>query len=240
MKRVASRLYVGSQADLEALDAQGTSDWPVLLAAKEPYHREFAGYTTRAAPDGPTRLWVFKDRRLALNLIDGPDPKYVTKAMIDVAISYLDDWLGEPGGKDRPKLGDTENLLIACNQGGSRAPTLAMLYLAPTLPANFEDAYAKFREDAYPELDAANGIREFARIHWPAYRNRLATGGAAQTSKTDPALDKAQELWREFCRTFADDPSSARDQLIASIRTALQQAANGKWPRADDDSKPLP
>ncbi len=59
--------------------------------------------------------------------------------------------------------------MVHCNQGRSRSPTIAMLVLAKSLPAKFEDAEDAFRE-IYPDYDPANGMREFARMNWDDYR----------------------------------------------------------------------
>src|SRR5262245_29122461 len=134
MKEVAPKLWVGNQADAEQLDQFG-SDWAIVFSAKEPWHRELLGYKTRGAPtDHAEYLWGVRGKRLYLNLIDAPDPKYVNRSMMDAAVAFIGNQLAilDP---DKP-----EAVGIFCNQGQSRAPTLAMLYLAPSLPEDFERA----------------------------------------------------------------------------------------------------
>lgn len=207
MIEVASKLWVGTQADFDELD-QFDTQWAIVHAAKEPFHRQALGYTGRAAPsDHPEYLWAKRGKRLILNLIDGDDPKYVGKPLIDAAIRHIEE-----------SLAAGEFALVNCNKGCSRAPTIAMLYLAPTLPQDFEEAVAKFTE-IYPTFAPAKGMREFARIHWSAYRNRKPQ------ETTDKTLDVAEEIWSGFVNALKSDPTNAKAQLIASIQSALRKAS---------------
>lgn len=154
MIEVAPRLWVGSQADYETI-VRPESGWCVVHACKEPYHREALGYTGRAAPkDHPEYLVARRDNRLILNLVDVDDPKYVHTELIAAALGFI----GE-------SLAAGKRCVIHCNQGRSRAPSIAMMYLAPDLSPVFDDAEEKFRV-RYPEYLPANGMRGFARANW--------------------------------------------------------------------------
>jgi hypothetical protein len=214
MHQVAPNVWVGSQADFEQLDQYGT-EWPVLFGSKEPWHRQFVGYTGRSAPDGPDRLVARNGNRMALNLIDGDDPKYVTRIMIDAGIAFLDEQVAA--------LQPPNQAIIVCNQGQSRSPSLALLWLAPTLSPVFEEAEAKFR-GIYPDYAPKAGIREFARIHWRHYHSRTATGQAKSPAETSCHVDTAQELWRAFCRNLETRPSEAAALFISSMVQALENA----------------
>ena len=222
MKQVAPNIWVGSEADFKQLDQYGT-EWAVLFGAKDPWHRQFVGYTGRSAPDGPERLWARRDKRMALNLIDGPDPKYVTRAMIDAGIAFLDEQV--------QAIEAPNQILIACNQGQSRAPTLAMLFLAPTLGPTFDEAEAKFRE-LYPEYAPNQGIRDFARIHWRHYHGRTATGEPKTPAETSCHVDTARKLWSAFCKNLESRPDEAVELHISSIVAALKNAGAAR-PEAD-------
>ena len=212
MKQIAPRLFVGSKEDFDGLDAFGT-EWPIVFLARDPWHRDLLGYAGKKAdPAHPEYLFARRGKRLYLNLVDAPDPKYFNKVAIDAAIRFIEEQLAALKD-DQP-----ENLALICNQGQSRSAGVGLLYLAPTLPEQFEAAEAEYRK-VYPSYQPGNGMREFARIHWSAYRNRRATGNRAET---DPNLDKAQQIWAAFVSTFASDPSLARDNLIADIRSALR------------------
>ena len=255
MHQIASKLWVGSQADFEALDVHGTT-WSAVHACKEPYHRQALGYTGRSAPpDHPEYLWARRGNRLILNLIDGPDPKYVNRAMIDEALRFIDEQL-----ELLRKGNGHESLILHCNQGGSRAPTIGMLYLAPHLPENFADAEDQYRESC-PSYAPGIGMREFARIYWNAYRARAwdhrpgalhpitvrdgetLSEAAARIFPDEvtsaAALAKGREIWHAFCECMKTDPALARDQLIKSLVQALSAAENaGPLAHGPDQSSP--
>jgi predicted protein tyrosine phosphatase len=162
MKEVHPGLWVGSQADYEEIfDHHKDAEWAIVHACKEPHHREALGYAGRAAPkDHPDYLFVSKPGKLILNLIDAADPKYVPREIIRRAIDFIDE-----------NLAKGQKVLVHCNQGGSRAPTIAMLWMVfdRRLPVEFEEAEKKFLE-LYPGYEPAAGMRGFARENWDHYR----------------------------------------------------------------------
>ena len=181
MKEIAPKLWIGSQSDFEELDPFGT-EWAIVHACKEPHHRQALGYTGRAAPkEHPEYLFAKRGKRLILNLIDADDPKYVPKDVIDAAVGHI---------RDSIKAG--EFVLCHCNQGASRSPTIGLLYLAPEMPEDFEQAEAKFR-DLYPAYAPAEGMRKFAREHWQAYRTR-AEPKAPERDRLDVISDRLDAI----------------------------------------------
>lgn len=162
MKEISPKLWIGSQADFEQLDQFGT-EWAIVHACKEPHHRLALGYSGRGAPaDDPEYLVAERGNRVMLNLIDAHDAKFVHKAMIDAAVKHIETHLAKDAF-----------CMVHCNQGHSRSPTIGMLYLAPDLPEDFDEALAKFRV-IYPDHNPATGMLQFARQNWEAYRNRRA------------------------------------------------------------------
>lgn len=159
MIEVAHRLFVGSQQD-EA-KVRGAPGWYIVSAAKEPHHRQALGYVTRGAPrDHPEYLWARRDNHLILNLVDVADPAYISPEIIDIALSAIDAALT----KD-----EDQRVLVHCNQGGSRGPTIAMLYLRKFSHEfdgmDFDQAVAEFTK-LYPPYAPASGMAEYARQHW--------------------------------------------------------------------------
>ena len=70
----------------------------------------------------------------------------------------------------------TLKVLVHCNQGASRSPTIALLYLAK-FTREFEGmtydlAVHKFRQ-MYPEFFPAIGVSEFARRNWGTYSHQF-------------------------------------------------------------------
>lgn len=162
MISISNRLYVGSEKDY-ALHASGSSrrGWAVVHAAKEPYHREFVGYSTAGAPkDSPEYLWAFRDLRLALNLIDVNDPSFISPDMINVAVVFA---------RKRLEMGDA--VLVHCNEGYSRGPTVGMLVMAPELSENFLEAAVQFNIKCWT-WNPKQGIYQFARDHWKHYHGK--------------------------------------------------------------------
>jgi hypothetical protein len=161
---VFPRLHVGSTADFVALESlwdAGLSNsdiWAVVHAAKEPYHRDFLGYVERAAPkDSPEYLFARRGNRLALNLIDVADVRFMPPELWRAAIHFLNE-----------NYEQGRNLLVHCNQGGSRAPSMALLWMSQFEPWRhlpFLEAEAKFLE-LYPAYAPAAGPRDFVKNYW--------------------------------------------------------------------------
>lgn len=157
MIQVHPNLFVGSQDDYET----GRNDfesWLVVHACKEPYHRQALGYTGRAvSKDHPEYLIAMRDNRLILNLVDAADPAYIPDEIMDTAVSEIHNALGRG-----------QQVLVHCNQGHSRSPAIAMLYLGihtNVLPLSFEEACAAFSR-IYPPFAPAGGTFGFLRRRW--------------------------------------------------------------------------
>ena len=206
MHQIADKLWVGSADDFKQLDQFGT-EWAILHAAKT-QHKAMVGYTTNAAPQGAEYYSARRDKRLALNMIDAPKPEFFHKPMVDQGIAFIAEQLAA--------LKDPDQCLIVCDKGQSRAPSMGMLYLAPTLPEDFEAAEAKYREIC-PQYAPATGIREFARANWTAYRGR-------NSETVDPKLDKARELLKAFATDLQTAPDKAVTNLLSGIARALEHA----------------
>lgn len=152
-------LFVGDQADEAAV--RGQPGWFIVHACKEPFHREAVGYSTPGAPqDHPEFLIAHRPGRLALNLIDAPDPAMIRPEIVDAAVEAI-----------AAALSEGLNVLIHCNQGRSRSPTIAMLYLARHTDTfaglSFNEAAERFSE-LFPAWAPAAGMAGFVTQHFPA------------------------------------------------------------------------
>ncbi len=161
MKEIYPRFYIGSETDYE-LSVKYQSDWWVVHACKEPYHRQLLGYKSRGAPQNhPEYLVAQRGNRLYLNLIDAADPDYIPKQIIDSALEFINEAL---------KAG--HKVLVHCNLGESRSPTIGLLYLAiftDILPrTNLFSAETRFRK-IYPYYNPGAGIQGFLERHWNLY-----------------------------------------------------------------------
>lgn len=155
MKEVHSHLYVGSNADY--LDMLFQEGWGVLHACKEPYHRNALGYTGRAAPKlHPEYLFALRGDRCALNLVDADDPAFIPPAVIEAALGFIDGHMAV-GHK----------VLVHCNQGQSRAPSVALAWLAGerAVPQDHEAAIQAFTK-LYPDYRPNAGVAGYLKANW--------------------------------------------------------------------------
>jgi predicted protein tyrosine phosphatase len=143
----------------------GFTDWIVIHACKEPYHRKALGYTGRAAQKNhPEYLFARRGNRLILNLVDAPDARYIPKELIDLAINTIQESLSQ--GK---------KILVHCNEGRSRSAGIGLLYLLAVNDldcTDFDDAEIKYRKK-YPEYNPNKGVRDFLIDHWQEYRGSI-------------------------------------------------------------------
>jgi predicted protein tyrosine phosphatase len=158
MTEVYPGLFVGEQASYES-GVRAESDWAVVHACKEPYHRQALGYRGRAAPKNhPEYLIARRDNRLILNLVDADDPAYIPADIMDAAVMFIHEHLS--AGR---------RVLVHCNQGLSRSPAIAMLYLGTHTDRlsrdSFEQALTSFR-GLYPPFTPARGVLGFLRGRW--------------------------------------------------------------------------
>ena len=158
MKEIHKSLYVGGDSDYEKV--KENPDWRVLRACKDGPggHREIIGYQERSAPKGPTYLFVERPRKLILNMVDSDSPDYFPDSMVDKALAFV---------SDNIRLG--HKVLIACNRGESRAPSLGLLWLVLNglLPPG--GAFHRFKK-LYPDYDPAPGIKIYSKQRIAARR----------------------------------------------------------------------
>jgi hypothetical protein len=177
MREISKNLFCGSAQDfyLSLLCTDGPvktemellmcmpEGWAVVHACKEPFHRMALGYAGKGAPkDHPEYLWSERmGNRLALNIVDAPKPEFFDKSMIDKALEFIDE-----------KLNAGMKVLVHCNEGMSRSPSLCLLYLIKQgiiKGDTFSDCEAAFMQ-IYPEYNPGEGIRGFTKEHWSEYR----------------------------------------------------------------------
>jgi predicted protein tyrosine phosphatase len=159
MIEVCPNLHVGSEQDEQRI--RGQAGWFFIHACKEPYHRQALGYTGRAAAKThPEYLIARRNGRLIVNLVDVDDPSYISLEIIDAALDAIRDNIQQ------------SRILLHCNQGQSRSPGIALLYLLKhtDLLAQMDKAaaIAAFRA-IYPPYAPARGMAEYIRLNWHRY-----------------------------------------------------------------------
>lgn len=161
MIEVDRNLFVGDERDYE-FNVSSQNGWAVVHACKEPYHRQALGYRSHGAPkDHPEYLIARRGNRLILNIVDANDPSFFAKEMINQALDFIHE-----------SLLKGEKVLIHCNQGESRSPSIALIYLASRTDVlskdSLEEAEKKFIS-LYPLYNPKPGLREHIRQNWDIY-----------------------------------------------------------------------
>ncbi|WP_290653639.1 hypothetical protein [Idiomarina sp.] len=135
----------------------GNAKTAVVHACKSPCHQGEIGYRGNLPNTHPNYLVLEKENDLFLNIIDPPVPLFKPALFI----TFLD------FAKNHWEQGQT--ILIHCNQGESRAPSLAMLFLAKSIGSipdtSYEAARAAF-EKLYPRYNPGQGIQTYFSKHW--------------------------------------------------------------------------
>ena len=156
MKQISPNVYVGDDADYEK--HKDDKDWAFVRCCKygPGGHQQTLGYSTLAAPEGKNKYWVRRSNLLALNLLDLDDPNFVPTEAIQVTLDFIRDNV------------DDNKVLVACNAGHSRGPTIGLMWLRTIgrMPYSFIHSEKVYRNDIYRNFDPAPGIEQFARMHW--------------------------------------------------------------------------
>ncbi|MHB1798537.1 MAG: hypothetical protein ACYCUI_09570 [Vulcanimicrobiaceae bacterium] len=153
MQEVYERVWVAD----DQFCRNGEGEWAVVHACKVPCHQRAVGYRGSLPSTHPNYLALSNSQNLFLNIIDPPKPLFMP-ASFDVFLSFADrEWL--VGRK----------LLIHCNQGESRAPSLALLFLAKRRSALSNSSYSAARlefERLYPAYNPSLGIQAYLTGNW--------------------------------------------------------------------------
>ena len=147
--RITPHLYVGGADDC--------MNWygPVVHACKYPCYMRIAGQQRK--PTDPEYLAIEIGRDLFLNMVDTETSRYFRVDLFERSLNFIDMQLTKGP------------VLVHCNQGLSRAPSIALLWLAKrtdVLPrASYLDARLAFQQ-LYPAYAPGPGINDFLRDKW--------------------------------------------------------------------------
>ncbi|MEN6488951.1 MAG: hypothetical protein ABFD66_08725 [Smithella sp.] len=157
MQQVHENVFVGSELDCTT----ARPGWYVIHACKSPCHQRAVGYRGNLKSDHPRYLFLERGNDLFLNMIDPPKPLF----MMETFVTFLR--FAHEGWQNR------HNILVHCNQGESRAPTLALLFMSKRLDAlrsdSYEEAASAFRQ-IYPSYNPGQGIQTFLQENWHQIR----------------------------------------------------------------------
>ncbi|PJZ60804.1 dual specificity protein phosphatase family protein [Leptospira adleri] len=156
MIEVTLNFYIGNQSDYET-NVASLQNWFVIHACKEPFHRNLLGYSGKGAPKGhPEYLLARRENRLFLNLVDAADPSYIPKEIIDTALKFIEEALSQ-----------NIPVLLHCNLGESRSPSIGLLFLAinELIPnSSLQEAEQEFQK-IYTKYNPKTGMRGFLEKH---------------------------------------------------------------------------
>ncbi|MEC4682096.1 MAG: hypothetical protein VST70_00200 [Nitrospirota bacterium] len=153
MIEIHERVLVAS--DLEC--TRGNSGLAVVHACKSPCHQRVVGYSGNLQKTHPNYLVLEQGYDLFLNIIDPSTPLFMPQLFTSFLSFATKHW--EEGTR----------LLIHCNQGESRAPSLALLFLAKSLSAINNSSYLAARkefEPLYPQYKPGKGIEAYFSNNW--------------------------------------------------------------------------
>lgn len=149
-----TKIYVGTKDDSRL---RTDPAWAVVNTAKT-VHVEVKGWSNAPPQDHPHYLAFEDGQFLSFNWVDGPARMYEWSgpAAFIRALDFIDKWY------------PTKDILINCDLGQSRSPTVALLYLSKRLhiipDGSFASARAAF-QSLYPGY-APSGIAEYVATHW--------------------------------------------------------------------------
>jgi hypothetical protein len=153
MQEVYERVFVANDQSCR----RGDDEWAVVHACKIPCHQRAVGYQGSLHKTHSNYLALIEGSNLFMNIIDPPVPLFMP-ASFTCFLGFSDKhWLA---GK---------KLLIHCNKGESRAPSLALLFLAKCRSALNKDSYQSARlqfEARFPNYNPGKGIQTYFAQKW--------------------------------------------------------------------------
>ena len=140
------------------MECMDDKDFVFVQAAKLPFHKSAVGYTTNALEkDHPEYYVAVRANGIALNMVDSDYASMFSVYLFDAALNYID-----------IKNREGKKILIHCNEGISRSPSIGLLYLATkgkisnkdymSAKADFDKIYTTY----YPN----RGVRDFLHVAW--------------------------------------------------------------------------
>ncbi|MCD4698203.1 MAG: dual specificity protein phosphatase family protein [Bacteroidales bacterium] len=155
MREIAPKLFIGDETDCRFHSSDG---WAIIHACKFPCHRNALGYKYKLPQSHPHYLIYETGENLYLNMVDMAQELRAeyTNPIMESAIKFITKYI------------TTNKILIHCNQGLSRSPSIGLVYLARKKiinNENYENAYSNFKK-VYPSYEPGNGIAMYLINNW--------------------------------------------------------------------------
>ena len=162
MKEIYKNLFIGS--DNDCTNYFSNPEFSIIHACKTCHQK--ALYYSKSLPNTHPNYLIFeKSSHLYLNMVDMPNeflPKY-TNPIFKHTINFINRGI------------QNRKILIHCNQGHSRSPSLGMIYLAINdiiTKESYAEAKVEF-EKIYPEFAPGTGIMLYMQHNWNYLVNEL-------------------------------------------------------------------
>lgn len=168
MYKIINKLYVGPVSTVQLAKE---CNFSVLGCCKYPLHQQNArlsgaskdGYL-KIAPSEPEYYFAERDHAVYCNLIDAESMEYIPDVIIERAIKFIAD-----------EIADGRNVLVVCNNGVSRSPSIALMYL---IRAGFFDARYTFDDvlkvfcKKYPMYSPNKGMYDYTKRFFEKYKEQ--------------------------------------------------------------------
>lgn len=153
MNGISENLFIGNDADCSTVG----SDFAVIHACKT-CHQKGVGYRGNLSPSHPNYLVYENHNNLFLNIVD-MDRELLSKfthPIMKSALNFIRDHI------------KTEKILVHCNQGQSRSPSIGLVYLAQNGNIS-SNSYINAKEEfveIYPEYLPGKGLELYLHKNW--------------------------------------------------------------------------
>jgi hypothetical protein len=156
MKEIIANLFIGDEDDCRLI--HGQEDWAIIHACKFPCHREALGYKYKLPQSHPNYLIYKSGFSLYLNMVDMEQELHpiFTNPIMESSIEFIEEHI------------DTKKILIHCNQGLSRSPSIGLVYLVRKGHIK-QDDFNKATFDfikLYPNYSPGKGINLYLYKNW--------------------------------------------------------------------------
>ncbi|MFZ3152071.1 MAG: hypothetical protein WA116_10385 [Anaerolineaceae bacterium] len=152
-----TKVFIGSQDDCALTNDQY---WAFVHAAQSSHYKYFGWNRTTNKPnkDHPNYIIFEKDNHLSLNWVDGAAKLYDWSGVVTFIkiLDFVEKWSVQ------------RKVLIHCDQGRSRSPTLGLLFLAKRIKSIPNDSFGSARDEfikIYPNY-YPSGIGDYVDQNW--------------------------------------------------------------------------
>jgi len=154
---LSTKLFIGSIDDLIGLPE---AEW-AFVHATQTIHYKIMGWnrtTNKPNKDNPKYIIYENSNHLSLNWVDGAAYLYNWSGPVTFTkvLNFIDKWL------------PSKNVLVHCDQGYSRSPSICLLYLAKRMKIILNDSYQNAYRDfisIFPEY-SPSGIGDYIKSNW--------------------------------------------------------------------------